>query len=202
MNRELVIASVLLVLFAFAAPIVASAEISVGVEQGDWIEYQVTYSGTPPEGHTVKWARIDVGNVQGRSVSLVIAAKMTDDSWRNETFTLNFDAGQLGDKFIIPADLNVGDTVFDAHQGDTTISGMEDRTCAGATRTVLSATTAETTYYWDKVTGVLLEGNSVHENFTMYTVVDRTSMWQSQVFGWDSTGGLDCRPGGTDSVMM
>ena len=41
-------------IFALAAVVISivpaigfAAEISVGVKQGDWIEYQVSYAGTP-----------------------------------------------------------------------------------------------------------------------------------------------------------
>jgi hypothetical protein len=185
MDRKLA-AIALLILLVVSAPIVVSAEISVGVKQGDWIEYQVTYSGTPPEGHAVKWARMDIGNVRGRAISLAIAAKMTDETWSNETFTLNFDAGQLGDNFIIPANLKSGDTFSDIQQGNITISGTEDRAYAGVKRVVVSGTTLQTTYYWDRATGVLVEGNSSYTGFAMYTKVDKTNMWQAQTLGLDS----------------
>lgn len=187
MDRKLAAVIALLIVLAVSAPVSISAEVTVGVKQGDWIEYQVTYTGTPPEGHAVKWARMDVGNVQGRIISLAIAAKMTDETWANETFTLNFDAGQLGDNFIIPANLNSGDTFSDVQQGNITISGVEERTYNGVKLTVVSGTTTQTTYYWDRATGVLVEGNSLYTNFTMYTKVDKTNMWQTQISELDPT---------------
>jgi len=49
-----------------------SADVSDGVKKGDWIEYKVTYTGTPPEGHEVKWARMEVSGVQGAAISLIM----------------------------------------------------------------------------------------------------------------------------------
>jgi hypothetical protein len=185
MDRKLALTIALLIILVVSAPIVVSAEISVGVKAGDWIEYQVTCTGNPPEGHNVTWARMGIVNVQGRNISLAIAAKMFDGTWSNETVALNLETGQLGDNFIIPANLSNGDTFFDKLQGNITISGVEEKTCAGVTRTVVSGTTPQTTYYWDKATGVLVEGNSSYTNFTMYTKVDKTNMWQAQIFGLD-----------------
>jgi hypothetical protein len=195
MDRKLALTIVLLIVLVVSAPIVVSAEISVGVKAGDWIEYKVTFTGTPPEGHAVTWARMDIVSVQGKNITLAVAAKQSDGSWLNETVQLNLEAGQLGDDFIIPANLNSGDTFFDKGHGNITISGVEERTYAGAKRTIVSGTVSETaqqttyqtTYYWDKATGVLVEGDSSYTNFTMYTTADKTNMWQAQTLGLDST---------------
>jgi hypothetical protein len=187
MNRKLALIMFSLVILTGIAPVAVSAEISVGVKQGDWIEYQVAFTGTPAQGHDVTWARMEVVNVQGKNINLAVAAKLSNGSWLNETVPLNFETGQLGDDFIIPANLNSGDTFFDKWQGNITISGVEERTYAGATRTIVNGTTQQTTYYWDRATGVLVEGTSSFADFTMYTKVDKTNMWQAQIFGLEST---------------
>ena len=51
----------------------------------------------------------------------------------------------------------------------------------------MSGATSQTTYYWDEATGVLVEGNSSFTDFTMSTKVDKTNMWQAQIFGLEST---------------
>ena len=195
MDRKLARAIALLIVLAVSAPFAVSAEISIGVKAGDWIEYQVTFTGTPPEGHTVTWARMDVVSVQGKNVTVAVAAKQSDGSWLNETVRLNLEAGQLGDGFVIPANLSSGEIVFDKMHGDLTISGVEERTYAGATRTIVAATvnetaqqtTYQTTYYWDRATGVLVEGDSSYTDFSMYTKMDRTNMWQAQTIGLELT---------------
>jgi len=96
---------------------------------------------------------------------------------------LNLEAGPLGDDFIVPADLNSGNMFYDENLGNITISKVEEQTYAGAVRTVTHAVTSETSYYWDKATGVLVEGNSQFPEYTMKTIVDKTSIWQPQLFG-------------------
>jgi hypothetical protein len=187
MNKKLVVTIVILVVFLGTASVATSAEISVGVKQGDWIEYQVAFTGTPDVGHDVTWASMEVVDVQGKSINLAIATKFSNGTLLNETITLNLETGQLGDDFIIPANLNSGDTFFDKSQGNITISGIEERTYAGANRTVVNGTTLQTTYYWDKATGVLVEGISSFTDFTMHTQVDKTNLWQSQIFGLEPT---------------
>lgn len=186
-DRKLASIIALLIVLIGTAPATISAEIFVGVKQGDWIEYQVTFTGTPDLGHDVTWARMEIVDVQGKDISLAITTKFYNGTLLNETITLNLETGQLGDDFIIPANLKSGDTFFDKRQGNITISGVEERTYAGATRTIVSGATSQTTYYWDKATGVLVEGNSSFTDFTMNTKVDKTNMWQAQVFGLEST---------------
>ena len=187
MDRKLASIIALLIILIGTAPATISAEISVGVKQGDWIEYQVTFTGTPDPGHDVTWARMEVVDVQGKDISLAITTKFSNGTLLNETITLNLETGQLGDDFIIPANLKSGDTFFDKRQGNITISGVEERTYAGATRTIVSGATSQTTYYWYKATGALVEGNSSLTDFTMNTKVDKTNMWQAQIFGLDPT---------------
>ena len=53
MDRKLVLILASFIVLIVLVPAAISAEISVGVKQGDWIEYQVSYTGTPAEGHDV-----------------------------------------------------------------------------------------------------------------------------------------------------
>jgi len=185
MNRKVGLAIVMLIILIGVGD--ALAEISVGAKKGDWIEYQVAYTGTPTAGHDVTWARMEIKDVQGKSVSVGITVEYSNGTQEEVTTTLNLETGQLGDDFIIPANLNSGDTFFDKNAGNITISGVEERTYAGATRTVMHAVTSETTYYWDQATGVLVEGISRFPDYTMNTLVDQTNMWQPQLLGLDPT---------------
>jgi len=184
MNRKLGLTIVLFIVLIGVGN--AIAEISVGVKKGDWIEYQVAYTGTPTEGHDVTWARMEIKDVQGKSINVEITAKHSNGTQGEVTTTLNLETGQLGDDLIIPANLNSGDIFFDKNVGNITISSVEEKTCAGATRTVVHAATSETRYYWDKATGILVEGNSQLPDYTMNTIVDKTNMWQPQILGLDT----------------
>jgi hypothetical protein len=185
MDRKLVSAIALLIALISAS--VVLAQVSVGVKKGDWIEYQVTVTGTPPQDHNITWARMEVTNIQGNNINLAIATKFSNGTLLNETITLNLETGELGDDFIIPANLNTGDAFIDKHQGNITITGTEERPYAGVTRTVVTGATPQTMYYWDKTTGVLVEATSAFSDFSMHTIVDKTNMWQPRIFGIDPT---------------
>jgi hypothetical protein len=157
------------------------------VKQGDWIEYQVNVTGTPPPDHDTTWAKMEITDVQGTDINLNVTTKFSNGTLWNEAITLNLETGQLGDDFIIPANLGDGDTFFDKRVGNITIGGVEERTCTGANRTVVYASTAETTFYWDRSTGILVAANSSFTDYTMNSKVDKTNMWQAQTSELDST---------------
>lgn len=159
------------------------AEISVGVKKGDWIEYQVDYTGNPAGGHDLTWARMELENIQEKSISLEIIVEYSNRTLETMTITLNLETGQLGDDFIIPANLKRGYMFFDKNLGNITISSVEERSYAGATRTVVHAKTPETDYYWDQGTGFLVEGNSKYPDYTMNTIVYKTNIWKPQQRG-------------------
>jgi len=165
---------------------VASAEIIVGVKPGDWIEYTVTSTGNVPEAHNVNWGKFEIIAVEGKTIDVNITSRYcADGREETETYTLNLETGQIGDAFIIPANLNAGDVFLAQHLGTITISGVEERTCIGAKRSVVCATTPQTIFCWDRSTGVLVEANSSYPEFTMITKAEETNMWQTQTFGID-----------------
>ena len=163
---------------------VASAEIIVGVKQGDWIEYKVTVTGNVPEQHNVTWSKIEIMAVEGKNIDIKITSRYSNGTEETATSTLNLETGQIGDAFIIPANLDKGDT-FRSSEGNITVSGVEERTYAGATRSVVYASTARTMFHWDQSTGFLVEATSSYPDFTLTTKVEKTNMWQTQIFGID-----------------
>jgi hypothetical protein len=165
-------------LLVSATSFVVAANIVVGVSEGDWIEYQATFTGSPPEGHEVTWARSEVTEVQGTVIKLNVTTKFSDGTQLKENVTLNLETGQIGDAFIIPANLNEGDSFEDRYHGAMTISAVEERTYAGARRTVVTASTSGSTYYWDQTTGVLVEGISQLPDYSIRSLANNTNMWQ------------------------
>lgn len=182
MRKKSLYPLIALTVLLFAAGLVW-AEVSVGVQKGNWIEYQVTFTGSPPADHEVIWARMEVATVQGTTINLNVTTEFANGTLLNETVTLNLETGQLGDDFIIPANLNIGDAFLDQYHGNVTISGVEERNYAGVTRTVVYASTAQDTYYWDKATGILVEGIAEFPDYTIHSIADKTNMWQPQILG-------------------
>ena len=185
MNKKIIAMIVLLMVLSTAAS--ASAVVSVGVKKGDWIEYNATYTGTPPEGHDGNWAIMEVLDVQGAEITLNITTRSPNGEYFSETITLNLETGELGDDFIIPANLKDGDEFFDKTAGNITIGSVETRTYAGATRVVVIGSKQQSIDYWDQSTGVLLEGISTFADYTITAKADKTNLSESQQAGLDQT---------------
>ncbi len=185
-NKIAPIALVLILLVGFAC--LASADLAVGVKKGDWIEYNVTYTGSPTQGHDVTWARMEILDVEGTDISISITSMFQDNSTAITNSTLNLQTGHLIDDFIIPANLDVGSTFLDENYGNMTISSKQTADYAGAPRTVVSASAANNTYVWDQATGVSVEGTSQTEEYNIHTTASATNMWEAAPQGlpWTS----------------
>jgi hypothetical protein len=166
---------------------VAYGQILVGVKEGDLIEYDVTVIGNVPAKHNVNRATIEVIGVKGNEITIKVTSMYMDGTEGTDASTLNLETGQIGDAFIIPANLTTGDVFLEHTEGNISISGVEQRVYAGQERTVVTGTTTYTTFYWDKDTGFLLEASSIYEDFTINTKADRTSIWQTPAFSLDPT---------------
>jgi hypothetical protein len=175
----------LTILFGAIFSELALADVSVGVNEGDFIGYQVTYSGDVPPQHDVNWAKIEVISIQDKKIDVAITSRYSDGQEETVTATLNLETGQIGDCFIIPANLDKGDTFLEQTEGTITISDVEEKTYAGAKRTVVTASTSHTTFYWDKSTGFLFEATSSYPDFNLTTKAEKTNIWQTQAFGLD-----------------
>ncbi len=177
MQRKLGVGIIALVIvLSLSAPVFA--DLSVGVERGDWIEYLVTYTGSPSQDHAINWARIDVTDVQGTNIDVTITSRYPNETSEEFNFTLNLKTGHLFDDFIIPANLKTGESFLDQNQGNITINSTEPHTYAGSSRTVISSSTSKNTYVWDQATGVSLEATSNQPDYSMHTIVEATNIWQ------------------------
>ena len=162
--------------------------LSVGVKVGDWIEYKVTTTGDPPEVHNVQFARMKIVSVQGPEVKANVTTQDNSGVFSSLIMDMNLEKGQVGAWFLIPSNLNVGDSFYDINLGRTiTIVGQEQKNYAGALRTVINATTSERIKDWDKVTGVFVKSIDTLPDYTINATAIRTNMWNPQILGLDQT---------------
>jgi hypothetical protein len=165
----------------------SSGKVSVGVKKGDWIEYTVSTTGAPEEGHDVTWARMEIVDVQGSEIKANLTTKARNGTLDSLMMTLNPEEGNVGIWFIIPADLSVGEAFYDAEiDKNVTVEGSEQRTIADATRTVTHASTPERVKSWDKTTGVFVESVDTLQNYTLHAIAERTNLWNPQILGVDA----------------
>jgi hypothetical protein len=184
MNKKLVV--ILIVLIVLACITVVQGEVSVGVKEGDWIEYEVTTTGTPVPDHDIVWARMEILDVQGNEFRANVTSEKPTGELSSLIRTFNLEEGEVQGWVIIPANLDVGDTFYDSYIGrNVTIEGEEERVIAGATRTTTYANLPERFKRWDKSTGVFVETIDPLENYTIHATAIATNMWSPQIFGLD-----------------
>ena len=84
---------------------------------------------------------------------------------------------------VISANLTTGDSVYIAGYGNIAIEGEATRTYVGARRTVVYASfsqdEAQITYYWDKLTGVVVEVSATYPSITATIKATETNMWEA-----------------------
>lgn len=202
---ELILTIIIISASIIASPSLAFDESSVGVKEGDWIEYNisVTGTGTAPPTHDVRWMRIEILPVQGASFSVNITSRYTNGTIGSALWTLNFTDGNVGGWIIIPANLAPEDTFYDSsiHNNkpvNVTIQSQEEKTVLGASRTITYGNDSFRHKEWDKTTGVFVGSSECYRNFTTKTgwyiedltvtiQATATNMWSSQILGLDQT---------------
>lgn len=169
---------ILILILVFSLLFNVSADLSVGVKPGDWVAYDVNYTGSPTQGHDIVWARMEILSVSEHLIAVSMTSKFSDNTTDVSEATLNLDTGDLIDNFIIPANLTAGNSFLSKNLGNVTIGQNEQRSYAGATRSVCITSTSSSTYIWDQATGVSVEGLTQTEEYTIHSIISETNLWQ------------------------
>jgi hypothetical protein len=201
----LLLIGIIVSLSIIASPTLASDEPSVGVKKGDWIEYNisVTGTGTPPPTHNVRWMKLEILQIQGAAFSVNLTARYANGTIGSAVWKFNFTEGNVGGWLIIPSNLGPGDTFYDfsIHNSkpvNVTIQSQEQKTVLGASRTVTYGNDSLRHKEWDKATGVFVGSLEVYRNvtnkagwyiedLTVTIQAAATNMWSPQILGLDKS---------------
>ena len=163
----------------------------VGIKAGDWIKVEYRITGWPAGEPYPEWLKLEFLSVGGTSATVRVTMRMSDGTEQSDTVPVDFAAGgseAFGlSGFVISANLTTGDSVYMIGYGDVAIADETTRTCAGARRTVVYASLSQSgvqlTYYWDKLTGVMVEVSITYANITgtitATAKVTETNMWEA-----------------------
>lgn len=186
-------------------PTMAFDESSVGVKQGDWIEYNISVTGTgaAPPTHDVRWMSMEILPVHGASFSVNITSRYANGTLGSGVWEFNFTEGNVGGWIIIPANLGPEQTFYDSsiHNNkpvNVTIQRQEQKTVLGASRTITFGNDSFRHKEWDKTTGVFVGSSECYRNFTTKTgwyiedltvtiQATATNMWSPQILGLNQT---------------
>ena len=192
------IVSLLIFSFFSLSSSVALTGQTVGVKEGDWMEYDVSLvgPGSMPPSHDVRWMRMEVLTVNGATFSVNVTVRYANGTMGSAIWQYNFVEGNTEGWTIIPANLGAGDTFFDSYlPGDIRIEREEQKTVLGASRTIIGGSDElREIKEWDKTTGFFTYSVEVYKDSTHpegYYVGDLrviihavdTNMWDRQILG-------------------
>jgi hypothetical protein len=167
-----------------SSSLIALAEVSVGVKSGDWMVYDMEFTGTPPfETYPIEF-EIEVLSVSGTSLNLRVSNKFSNGNNKTHMVTIDLETGGV-ELILIQANLKKGDSFFEGEDLEITIGSVEEKKYAGAKRTYVSATVPQLNaeFYWDKETGILLEASLSETDFTENVKLRKTNIWKTQTLG-------------------
>ena len=187
----IILTSLIVSVLIVVSPTRGNDEPSVGVQEGDWIEYDVNITGNPPAVHrNVIWMRIDVLQVQGTAFPANLTVRYSNGTLDSSIWKFNFTEGNTEGWVIIPSGLGSGDTFFDDFSKTDkhiTIQSQEQEKVLGATRTVTFANDTYRDKQWDKDTGVFIGSSEIFRNWSAYVTAVDTNMWSPQILGLNQT---------------
>jgi len=164
-----------------------SQEGQVGIKTGDWIKVEYKINGWPAGQPYPEWVKFEFLSVEGTIVNVQATLHISDGTEQSDTVPVNLATGGGGafglSGAVISANLTKGDSVYITGYGDVAIEGETTRTYAGASRTVvyasISQSGAQLTYYWDKLTGVVVEASTGYAGTTATAKATETNMWEA-----------------------
>jgi len=167
----------------FVALFPVFAQVTVGLKEGDWVKYEVTYTGSPPEGYPTN-TKIEVLEIEGTTITIKIENDRLNGTHTSSTATFDLEDG-APDLIIIPANLAVGDQVVNKDWDITfTIEGVEEYDFRDATREMVFANIVvegiPLEYNWDRETGIFIQIDQTRDDYTQKYLAYDTNIVQAQ----------------------
>ena len=169
-----------------------NSNVSVGVKQGDWMEYNVTYIGAaaPPEDYPT-WFRFQITKVQGTSITADMTYEAVNGTISTSSYTYDLKTGVL-QLLVVPAGLTYADVFYHEKYENISIADTESGTYAGETRTAVHATFDDIEAYWDKETGIFLQSEQVldsnNKTVAQQVMIAATNVWHYPTAAPDQSG--------------
>jgi len=162
----------------------------VGIKAGDWIKVTYTITGLPAGQLYPEWLRLEFLSINGTIADVRATLRISNGTEQSDTGPVDVVSGSEVPGLagiVISTNRTTGDSVYIAGYGNVTIAGEITRTYAGANRTVVyagfSQNETQVTYYWDKLTGVMVEISSTSPSITATAKATETNMWGATTVG-------------------
>jgi hypothetical protein len=157
---------------------------NVGIKAGDWIKLTYNTTGWPAGQPYPEWLKLEFLSLNGTIVDVRAAVHISDGSEQSDSGPVDVASGSEVPGLagiVISANRTAGDSVYVVGYGNVAIEGEATRTYAGTDRTVVyagfSQNETQVTYYWDKLTGVMVEISSSSPSISGTVKATETNMW-------------------------
>jgi hypothetical protein len=172
--------------YSITANFVGVEAAHVGIKAGDWIKVTYTITGLPAGQPYAEWLKLEFLSVEGTNATVRATLGISDGTEQTGTGPVDVvSSGGVPELpgIVVSANLPTGDSVHIAGYGNVTIEGEATEIYAGANRTVVYASFSQNetqvTYYWDKLTGVMVGKSSTAPRITATAQATETNMWEA-----------------------
>jgi hypothetical protein len=170
--------------YSVTANFVAVETGHVGIKAGDWIKITYAITGLPAGQLYAEWLKLEFLSVNGTIANVRATLGISDGTEQSGSGPVDVvSSGGIPELpgIVVSANLTTGESVYIAGYGYATIEGEARQTYAGANRTVVyagySQNETQVTYYWDKLTGVMVGKSSISPSITATAEATETNMW-------------------------
>jgi hypothetical protein len=170
--------------YSITANFAAAEAGDVGIKAGDWIKLTYNTTGWPAGQSYPEWLQLEFLSINGTIANVQATVHISNGSEQSDSGPVDVVSGSdvpglAG--IVITANRTTGDPVYIVGYGNVAIAGEASRIYAGADRTVVyagfSQNETQVTYYWDKLTGVLVEISSSSPGISGTVKATETNMW-------------------------
>jgi hypothetical protein len=159
-------------------------ELTFGLKKGDWFDYSVTWTGGNPEWYYLVSIKGEVISVSDEEVEIQWESENVGGQKQtySETYHVNLGGHTIN---IIPADLEIGHSIFSEDHGVIDIDGEECYDYAGSNRHILWAVEDFGTIHWDREAGLLVQSDSEVGELHRRMLLEKTNAWENENAGLD-----------------
>ena len=170
--------------YSITANFVGAEAGNAGIKAGDWIKLTYNTTGWPAGQPYPEWLKLEFLGLNGTIADVRATVHISNGSEQSDSGPVDVVSGSEVPGLagiVISANRTTGDSVYIVGYGNVAIEGEAARTYAGANRTVVyagfSAAETQITYYWDKLSGVIMEISSTSPGISGTVKATETNMW-------------------------
>jgi len=170
--------------YSITANFVAAQAGNVGIKAGDWITLTYNTTGWPAGQPYPERLKLEFLSLNGTVANVRATVYISNGSEQSDSGPIDVMSGSQVPGLagiLISANRTPGDSVYIIGYGNVAIGGEATRTYAGTSRTVVyagfSQNETQVTYYWDKLTGVMVEISSTTPGISGTVKATETNMW-------------------------